>query len=158
MPARPVPVLEPPRGFGAFGVRQYIRWQNVTRLVNTTIKYRTTIESMYGVEVRNFVFEYEVIQTGDEWVFDVDYSSDFRAMQRVLPEGGRLFLSNVTMNVFSVDEQWVPPGGRFDYHLLSEPGTMSNVEGGFGFVGAGVEDSLKWIPSEEIRKQIGFNV
>lgn len=41
---------------------------------------------------------------------------------------------NVKMRV--LDEQWVPEGGAFNPAELSLPGTLSNVENGFGFFGA----------------------
>jgi hypothetical protein len=50
-------------------------------------------------------------------------------------------------------EAWNPPGGVFDPNVLIQPGVMSNVENGFGFIGAGYRLSSAWtLPLEVVEK------
>ena len=46
----------------------------------------------------------------------------------------RLAAIDVTGEVAS--EDWRPPGGVFDFDVLADPQALTNVRGGFGFVGA----------------------
>ena len=50
----------------------------------------------------------------------------------------------------AANAEWDPPGGVFDADVLVQPGTLSNVENGFGFVGAGYRLSSTWIPLDTI--------
>lgn len=51
---------------------------------------------------------------------------------------------------------WAPPGGSFDADALVQPGTFSNVENGFGFVGAGYLLSVDVKPSVEGQVLAGY--
>ena len=56
-------------------------------------------------------------------------------------------------------EDWRPPGGVFDQEVLIEPGTFSNVEGGFGFVGGSyVTITEFWVPEAEALTRVGFRL
>lgn len=61
------------------------------------------------------------------------------------------------MEIFAASASWNPPGGVFDYELLAQPGTMSNVNNGFGFVGAGVEASITWVPDKATQELLGYD-
>ena len=51
------------------------------------------------------------------------------------------------------NEEWVPPDGEFNAANLIQPGTFSNVENGFGFVGAGYRLQRSWtLPFEVVEK------
>lgn len=45
-------------------------------------------------------------------------------------------LLNVAAQLTALDNAFVPPGGAFDPDVLAQPGTFSNVENGFGFIGS----------------------
>ena len=62
----------------------------------------------------------------------------------------------IKLDAIVANEEWNPPGGTFDPFVLVQPGVMSNVENGFGFVGAGYRVELSWQPSIEIRDAAGF--
>jgi hypothetical protein len=47
-----------------------------------------------------------------------------------------------------LDEDFRPPGGEFEIELLAQPGTLSNVEHGFGFVGSVGRFSTEWMISD----------
>lgn len=66
-----------------------------------------------------------------------------------------LSVREITVSVEVASEDWRPPGGVFDPEVLIEPGTLSNVTGGFGFVGASYAQSVSWRPTpDELRRTI----
>ena len=40
--------------------------------------------------------------------------------------------------------------------MLVQPGLMSNVDNGFGFVGAGYRIELTWLPDDDVVARSGF--
>jgi hypothetical protein len=54
-------------------------------------------------------------------------------------------LLNVAARLTMLDAAFVPPGGVFDPEVLAQPGTLSNVENGFGFVGAVARYAAEWV-------------
>ena len=91
---------------------------------------------------------------------DVDLRADFDVIE---DEFGRnclptnyMGLGLVTFRFLVADATWTPPGGRFDFEVLSQPGAFSNVDNGFGFYGAGYTASVRWFPSPEVRQELGF--
>ncbi len=55
-----------------------------------------------------------------------------------------------------LDDRFVPPGGVFDAELLAQPGTMSNVEHGFGFIGSVGRFSVEWVISDESARILNY--
>ena len=102
------------------------------------------VEISYGADI-----------DGDDWIVDVNLTDDYETVTALF-SGSSVILNRITMSVFSVDDAWLPPGGVFDFDLLSEPGTLDNVTNGFGFVGAGVRESLVWLPDSTILRTIGY--
>jgi hypothetical protein len=60
-----------------------------------------------------------------------------------------LHLRSLDLNVLVGDVAWDPAGGVLDPDLLSEHNTMTNVENGFGFIGAGYRTVAPLYPSNE---------
>ncbi len=56
----------------------------------------------------------------------------------------------------AADSAWAPPGGVFDPDVLVVPGALSNVENGYGFIGAGEGIRVQWIPSVNARLVAGY--
>jgi hypothetical protein len=79
--------------------------------------------------------------------FDDHFPDDFPGFGNPICDGLGLFSLRISMTVGS--EDWNPPGGVFDPNVLVEPGTMSNVTNGFGFVGAGYNQDVNLYPSEQ---------
>ena len=65
-------------------------------------------------------------------------------------------MNRVEISAVVTDVEWVPPDGRFDPDILVEPGTLTNVQGGFGFVSAGYRTKIIWLPSDEVLDVAGF--
>ena len=100
-------------------------------------------------------------RVAEGWRVEINLPRDFQIIEQVYRENcmsDLIALRGITFRVLVGDETWVPPGGVFDPDVLSEPGTFSNVENGFGFVGAGYTAEERWIPSEDIREFIGFTL
>ncbi|MCH8245185.1 MAG: DUF4249 family protein [Bacteroidetes bacterium] len=55
-----------------------------------------------------------------------------------------------------LDGAFVPPGGVFDAELLAQPGTLSNVEFGFGFIGSVGRFSIEWVISDRSARILSY--
>ncbi|MEX2400304.1 MAG: DUF4249 family protein [Rhodothermales bacterium] len=102
-------------------------------------------------------------EIADRWHYKIDMKEDFFWVRDALHgacllTGGApdIALRRVEFHLVAADSAWRPPGGVFDADLLVEPGTMSNVENGYGFFGAGEVFKERWTPSKAVRDAIGF--
>ena len=82
-------------------------------------------------------------------------SEDYDEIIKEIPSGEASLLA-IRMRGYGVDGKWAPPGGRFDFETLVEPGLFSNVVNGFGFVGASVEARVSWILSDQVAWLVGY--
>jgi len=53
-------------------------------------------------------------------------------------------LVGVGISITVLNVEFDPPGGAFDPEVLAQPGTFTNVENGFGFIGAVGRFSAEW--------------
>jgi hypothetical protein len=74
----------------------------------------------------------------------VNYSLD-RALLNDEIGGLGLRHAGMAMEIVVLSDDWVSPTGAFDPEVLSQPGTMSNVENGFGFLGAVGRFTVEWV-------------
>ena len=65
-------------------------------------------------------------------------------------------LAGLGLRITLLDEAFVPPGGAFDPDVLSQPGTLSNVENGFGFVGSIGRCSVEWLLADTSAKALRY--
>lgn len=108
-----------------------------------------------------------VNRVGDAWEVTINMGADYDSVRAnyvanclITEEGGSapdIWLRRMEVSVVAADSSWTPPGGRFDPDVLSEPGTFSNVENGYGFFGAGQGIRHVWSPPIEARLNAGFN-
>lgn len=68
----------------------------------------------------------------------------------------RVALVGVGMSITILNVEFVPPGGVFDPEILVQPGTFSNVENGFGFIGAVGRFSAEWVLAEETLRVLEY--
>ena len=80
------------------------------------------------------------VEFGWQTVVDVGVEDD-RVQREAGGEPGDFALRNLRVTAEVASEDWRPPGGVFDPEVLAEPGSLGNVEGGFGFVGAAYDVS-----------------
>lgn len=141
----------------------------VPRLINLEVEYYVQYdrpENVGGTEsptARLFVSYNEAprrVEAG--WIVPIDLSRDYRLLRERLnnadlwnPAVG-IVMRNMTLRLEVANEAWDPPGGEFDPNVLVEPGTMSNVEGGFGFVGAGYRLKKQWAPATAVLEEAGW--
>jgi hypothetical protein len=67
-----------------------------------------------------------------------------------------LALMNVKLSITVGNEAWNPPGGEFDPNVLAQPGTMNNVENGYGFVSGGYNQDRSLYPSSQALEDTWF--
>jgi len=130
----------------------------VPNLIRVEVTYRYRYRTPLGIEIGETTLAYDQekrrVQGG--WIIDVTPRSDLLQLQRLIEQGITvdpaigLKLARVTIRLIVANAAWDPPGGVFDADVLVQPGTLSNVENGFGFVGAGYRLSDTWIPLDTI--------
>ncbi|GIV59544.1 DUF4249 family protein [Rhodocaloribacter litoris] len=104
----------------------------------------------------------QAVRRDSGWTLEVDFSNSFFFILGLLDLQDRpvdiIELLEVEAHIHVGDENWVSPapGGRFDPDFLVEPGVFDNVENGFGFVGAGYVETIKWRPPDELLRHAGF--
>ncbi|HEX8299190.1 MAG TPA: hypothetical protein VF594_08530, partial [Rubricoccaceae bacterium] len=71
------------------------------------------------------------------WQILLDVALDDEAVQSQADgRPGDIALRKIVITGEVASEDWRPPGGIFDVDVLADPQSLSNVRGGFGFVGA----------------------
>lgn len=155
MPPESIPELVNPVITSGF-VHLPILWQNAPRLNNIRVRYHTN----RGV----FTFEYpndqERIEDGQiaTILVYVDVREVFREIFRAHGSTSDARLRAIEQTVLVSSGDWIPPGNVFSPDVLIEPGTFSNVENGFGYVGAGYEASFYYEVSDSVAVAAGFSV
>ncbi len=79
------------------------------------------------------------------WRLEIDIREDFRLIREDFNQKdiiGSICTGDITLSVHVGNEEWQSPVGVFDPNILVEPGTLSNVENGFGFFGAGYVETV----------------
>ncbi len=94
---------------------------------------------------------------GNGWEIELDLRKDRLAldtMQAVNVTEVPLLGQGLLVTV--LDGAFVPPGGVFDPDVLSQPGTFSNVENGFGFVGTVGRFAAEWVFADETYDDMNY--
>lgn len=136
------------------------------RLYKVEVRYGIDYRSNGGPKLDAVTFSHgnRLRQDGDTWILPLNMSNDVSAIRTELRNLGGfdlnvgILLTGVTVRYLVASEDWDPPNGTFDPEVLVEPGTLSNVENGFGFVAAGYRDHCTWLPPEDVRRAAGFRV
>ncbi len=122
--------------------------------VEVTYEYRYT--SFSGIERDRTTISYDGAgsQELNGFVIPIQVGRDLSAVRAFLTEATgfdvELKLVKLTLRLIVANREWKPPGGRFDPDILVQPGTLSNVENGFGFVGAGFRLTGVWNPRDTL--------
>ncbi len=89
------------------------------------------------------------------WVILARLSDDrIEILQQIRPED--MLFMGMGMRVVVLDEKFIPPGGAFDPDILSQPGTFTNVENGFGFVGSIGRFDVEWVADERTAADLRY--
>lgn len=143
--------------------------RDVPRLINVEVEYYVQYDRAENVSgndppTARLRVSYDGAQGQIEggWEVPVDLSEDYQTLRERLvnadlwnPAVG-IVMRNMTLRLEVVNEAWDPPGGEFDPNVLVEPGAMSNVTDGFGFVGAGYRLRKQWTPAVEVLERAGW--
>lgn len=109
-------------------------------------------------------YDDRVQKTEGGWVIPINLSETFSTFRDALREAEAwepsfgLALLNIQLQLVVANEEWSPPEGVFDPDVIVQPGTMTNVENGFGFIGAGYRLEESWLPADSVRRAAGFTV
>ncbi|ARA93599.1 hypothetical protein AWN76_010815 [Rhodothermaceae bacterium RA] len=116
------------------------------------------------LEHRRYTLPYDEHQRqqGEDWIITVDLSGAYLTLRDRVRTDTRyqaswgVGLGSITLRAIAANDAWNPPEGIFDADVLVQPGTMSNVENGFGFIGAGYRMEKEWVPVDSIVTRSGF--
>lgn len=98
------------------------------------------------------------------WTIPLNFSDDFREIrQRVSRRGTRdaaygIRLEAIEISLVAANAEWTAPGDQYEASILIQPGAMSNVQGGFGFVGAGYRLEHRYQLPDDVLTRIGFRL
>lgn len=151
-------------------VRQPVRVDApVPNLLNVEVRY--AIKFLPGqieetTDTVAFSYEEETRSRENDWLIPIHLSRDHELMMEQLRarnvwrkrgyEEWGMKLLGMRLLVTVGNRPWDPPPGGFDPELLVQPGTMSNVDNGFGFVAAGYGLSKEWLPDDAVLVKAGF--
>ena len=96
---------------------------------------------------------------GDSLGMDINLREDFITIRSDFNNKelqGVICLEDITIEAHVGNEEWQSPVGVFDPNVLVEPGTLSNVENGFGFFGAGFVETITLLPAATMQVRAGF--
>lgn len=102
-------------------------------------------------------FEGEAEPSEFGWTTTVLLGEDAERILEAL-EGREHAPTRITLRAEVATAEWRAPGGVFDPDLFLEPGTFSNVENGFGFVGAAYAVEVSWTPEPAAITRTAFSL
>lgn len=132
----PLTTLDSLRREGAVGPVHYvIGVEDAPRLTGVRATY-TFVGDLPTVQVVRHTDLVERTDTG--WEVAIPFEDDVREILS-RSQAGDVGLLAFEVSVYVSNEEWNvdAAGGAFDPEVLVQPGTLSNVENGFGFFGAG---------------------
>jgi len=101
------------------------------------------------------------VRREDRWSLTVALRDDFRLIARAYAQlelpGQLICAGEMRLDVHVGNAEWVSPVGAFDENVLVEPGTLTNIENGFGFFGAGYIETVAWLPPDLLLLRAGFS-
>ncbi len=90
-----------------------------------------------------------------QWAVTLDLTRDRRTLDTLVVVDQTPLVS-LGLELTLLDDAFVPPGGAFDPEVLVQPGTLSNVENGLGFVGSVGRFPVEWALSEDEAERLNY--
>ena len=137
--------------------------QPVPRLLHVEVVYDVQIGPFDGLR-GEITLDAEYARAGrataSGWTVEVDHTSDYSHLRNRIGQGFDpaygIYVHDVRLALLVASAEWDPPGGRFDPEVIAQPGVMTNVENGYGFIGAGYRRAVTWAPPAELLVHAGF--
>jgi hypothetical protein len=155
-------LLLPPQSATAPAVLRATITGDPPNLIRVEVTYEYIFRSLSDQERLRTTFSYdgEAEPAAIDWTLPIQVARDTRAIRNAIKESTGLDpeikVVKITVRMIVANIEWNAPGGAFDPEILVEPGLMSNVEGGFGFVGAGFRLEGSWVPADTILVKTSF--
>ena len=140
-------------------------WSNVPRVIQAEASYVVRVPFPDGSDTTTVQVN---IQSGrveqnsdDTWRVSILPSADIAAVFSALqiqPGVTPVYLDKIIVSAFVTSSDWTSAAGVSDPELLVQPGTFSNVENGFGFVGGGYFDRFELKLDDSAARNAGFSV
>lgn len=131
-------------------------WPEAPRVNAVTVTYRGRRADCSADDVTLVLGEDEVLPAEIGW----EVRLPLRRQREAILNGlnvDRATILNVTVRGLVTDADWAPPFGfSFDDEVVTEPSTLTNVENGFGFVGAGYPTEVTWRLDDETLQAAGY--
>ena len=159
VPQRPRAVVGTVNDTGGLFLTQTVHWLGVADdpfNVETFYRFQTAPGSPFTDVPVEYPTDNQAADLSNGWQFVVDLSGDKEKVVEVVPQPDRLTFLGIGMGITVLDDQFDPPGGRFDPEVLVQPGVFSNVENGFGFVGAMGRFTTEWILEDDVVRNLGY--
>ncbi|MDE2731176.1 MAG: hypothetical protein OXM02_00060 [Bacteroidota bacterium] len=91
-----------------------------------------------------------------QWEVDMDLVRDRDSLATKTEIGPSAPLAGLGLRITLLDSDFIPPGEDFDRDVLAQPGTLSNVENGFGFFGSVGRFSTEWLLADTTVRALGM--
>lgn len=162
VPEAPVPVVEPPEVTGGVGGAlgrgtQRVLWQGLGEApFRIELWYRFLLSE--GAAFRDVLLPYTPESepvTDQTWAVTLNLTQDRQTLDTLVVVD-ETPLMGVGLELTILDAAFVPPGGTFDPEILVQPGTLSNVENGLGFVGAVGRFPVEWVLDEDTTQKLRY--
>lgn len=142
-----------------------LEWSGVPRLLQTQVSYDVRVpfpDRTDTTTTRVNIRSGRVEPNGDgTWRVYIIPSADIGIVFGALglqPGRDPVFLDGIEVRAFVASADWESPTGTFDPELLVQPGTFSNVQDGFGFVGGGYFDRFEFDMEDVDKRNAGFSL
>lgn len=129
-----------------------------SNLIRIEITYEFKYVTPAGTQEGLSVVSYDGFERPTErgWEIPVRLASDLREILQelkqniIINEDIGLKVTRILVDLIVANREWRAPNNLFDPEILVQPGLLSNVENGFGFLGAGYRHHGEWIPLDTL--------
>ena len=137
---------------------QLVKWHNIGQEPHQIEQWYRFLEfGAFGFQ--DLLLSYTPPNSYQDGLAELNMSLDLKRQRDSVDK--KLNLAQVRLvglgqTITVLDEAFVAPGGEFDAELQAQPGTLSNVEHGFGFVGSVGRFSVEWVISDRSARILSY--
>ncbi|MBT8400549.1 MAG: DUF4249 domain-containing protein [Rhodothermia bacterium] len=143
---------------GAIELTVPVSWSGIESApaqVETWYRFGTTPRSNF--QDLRFAYPTADGSTDPGWQIVARLSSDRDdILEQIIPDN--FYFLGMGMRIVVFDNKFSPPGGVFDPDILSQPGSFSNVDNGFGFVGSIGRFDAQWVLDDQTALDLGYRL